>query len=241
MCTVTFIPAKDRVLITSNRDETVMRAPAAMPEAWEFGTGKILFPKDGKAGGTWIGMHNNGNVMVLLNGGFARHIPTPPYRKSRGIIFLEILDSNDPKNEFEEIDLQDIEPFTLVLCQQGQLWETRWDGAHKFVIPRPANIARMWCSATLYDEAVIEKRKSWFAAWLKENPHPTAEDVRHFHEFAGEGDTYTDLRMNRDNLLMTVSITGIEVTHEKATMHYKDLNAGLLSVNEWNINNTHSG
>src|SRR5476651_889801 len=126
MCTVTFLPFKDRLLITSTRDETILRATALPPVPYDFTTGKILFPKDGEAGGTWIATHENGNVMVLLNGAFVRHHHEPPYRKSRGIIFLNIFDSTDPKQSFEQIDLEGIEPFTLVIWAQGQLWETKW-------------------------------------------------------------------------------------------------------------------
>lgn len=104
MCTVTFVPSAKGAIITSNRDEMVMRPHAAMP-AWEqWGTGRILFPKDGLAGGTWIGMHENGAVMVLLNGAFVRHQHLPPYRRSRGLVFLDILGAADPSAMLGEID-----------------------------------------------------------------------------------------------------------------------------------------
>ena len=237
MCTVTFLPLNDRILITSNRDEQILRAPAELPEAYEYSSGKILFPKDGKAGGTWIAMHNNGNVMVLLNGAFRRHISAPPYRKSRGLIFLDIFDSEDPRLEFETIDLAGIEPFTLVIWQHNQLFESRWDGKDKCITPLPANSPRIWSSATLYDEEVIARRKQWFNQWLSENKYVTAEHIRLFHEFGGDGDERNSLRMNRDGILSTVSITGIEIMHDRSVMHYKDLSAGLLSVNEWFITN----
>jgi hypothetical protein len=31
---------------------------------------RITYPKDADAGGTWIAKHENGNAVVLLNGGF---------------------------------------------------------------------------------------------------------------------------------------------------------------------------
>ncbi|MEJ0104485.1 MAG: hypothetical protein WDO19_18810 [Bacteroidota bacterium] len=39
---------------------------------------KSNFPKDGNAGGTWFAVHENGNVIVLLNGGFKFHESAPP-------------------------------------------------------------------------------------------------------------------------------------------------------------------
>jgi len=235
MCTVTYMPLSDSILLTSNRDEQTLRPPAALPETYNGKSGKILYPKDGKAGGTWVALHNNGNVMILLNGAFKKHIPQPPYRMSRGLVFLDVFDTDEPKAAFENICLDDIEPFTLVIWQHGELWDANWDGHEKYVTPLPVNVPRIWSSVTLYDEEVVARRKSWFAEWQKETTFKTAEKMRSFHEFGGDGDEHTDLRMNRNGILQTVSITGIEIMRGKAVMHYKDIKAGLVSVNEWYI------
>ena len=235
MCTVTFIPFGDSVLITSNRDEATVRLPAALPEAYDFPGGKILFPKDGQAGGTWIALHNNGNAMVLLNGAFKKHHHQPPYRKSRGLIFLDIFDGSEPHSAFQDIDLAGIEPFTLVIWEQQSLWEARWDGTEKYLIPLPADVPRIWSSVTLYDNEVIARRRSWFNQWLRDNPYRSADKIRQFHEFGGDGDPTNSFKMNRSGMLQTVSITGIEILQHKAIMNYKDILGGLVSVNEWYI------
>jgi hypothetical protein len=232
MCTVTYIPLKDKILITSNRDELKIRTPAVSPQLYDFPNGRILFPKDGQAGGTWIGLHQNGNAMVLLNGAFVRHEHRPPYRLSRGIIFLNIFDAPDPKGSFESIDLDNIEPFTLLIFQQGSLWETKWDGTQKHVFARPADVPLILSSVTLYDAEVREQREHWFVEWLKHNPQPVAADIRKFHEFGGEGDDTINFRMNRNGKLLTVSITGMEIAPGKATMHYKDMVTDIVSVSE---------
>ena len=54
------------------------------------------------------------------------------------------------------------------------------------------------------------------------------QDILHFHQFAGEGDTQNDLLMNRNNNMLTVSVTGIEFNDERATMHYIDLKDNIL-------------
>jgi len=232
MCTLTFLPLAGKLLITSNRDEHTLRAPALAPQQYEYKTGNILFPKDGQAGGTWLAMHQNGNVMILLNGAFGRHEHKPPYRLSRGIIFLQIFDTADPKTAFEDIDLDGIEPFTLVIWQRGSLWETKWDGHDKFIIPHDAGQPHIWSSAMLYDPEVIAKREEWFSEWLAANPRPDAADIRCFHEFGGEDDERTALRMNLDGILLTVSITGLELTPGKCLMHYKDMVTGEIAVTE---------
>jgi hypothetical protein len=235
MCTVTYLPIRNGILLTSNRDEKLLRAPALLPDPYEFNSGKILFPKDGEAGGTWVAIHNNGNAMVLLNGAYHKHVPRPPYRKSRGLVFLDIFDHACPKSAFESIELDDIEPFTLVIWECGHLWEARWDGQEKYMTLLPVNAPRIWSSVTLYDDEVVGLRKAWFERWLRETSSKTAEAIRQFHEFGGNGNENISLKMNRDGKLQTVSITGIEITDGKVVMHYKDLLGGLVSVNDWYI------
>src|SRR5258706_5870429 len=128
MCTVTFIPGKEKVYLTSNRDEKHGRSPAVPPQGYDFISGKIYFPKDGTAGGTWFAVHENGNIIVVLNGIFKFHEPAPPYRKSRGLIVLELLEHESPFNVFRSISLDEIEPFTLVIWEEDELFECRWDG-----------------------------------------------------------------------------------------------------------------
>src|SRR5215510_733415 len=131
MCTVTFIRSADKIYITSNRDEKHWRSSAFPPTVYPFTSGKLLFPKDGDAGGTWIAAHENGNAIVFLNGGFVRHTPKPPYRKSRGLVLLDLIDTTDPVEQFQSLSLQNIEPFTAVIWSNGALFECRWDGAQK--------------------------------------------------------------------------------------------------------------
>ena len=64
MCTVTFIPLKGKVLLTSNRDEKGVRKKAAAPVVHTIGQYKVLFPQDTQAGGTWIGTSEIGTTMV---------------------------------------------------------------------------------------------------------------------------------------------------------------------------------
>lgn len=233
MCTVTFLPLKDKFFITSNRDEQKLREIALPPVIKQYTSGKILYPVDGRSLGTWIAAHENGNVMVLLNGAFKRHIPEPPYKKSRGLVFLDIFDATYPSENFQSMDLSGIEPFTLVLWEFAELWEFRWDGVNKFEKPLPVNAPQLWASATLYDEHVIANREHWFKEWLSEREIEkiSMTDIKHFHEFGGNGDVRNDLRMNRDGLLLTVSITAMEWHIDRTVMQYKDLITNTVSIN----------
>jgi uncharacterized protein with NRDE domain len=223
MCTVSFVPVKETYFITSNRDEKNSRGQAIPPAIYEFESGKLIFPKDADAGGSWIALHENGNVAVLLNGAFEKHICRPPYRLSRGKIFLHVIASENPVRRFDRMNLDSIEPFTLVVIDKGDLYECRWDGSKKYCRQLRNYRHYIWSSATLYEKEIIKKREQWFAGFLNRNPNPTQEDILRFHEFTGDGDKSNDLQMERNGVYSTVSISSILLTDDRASMKYLDL------------------
>lgn len=223
MCTVSFIPVNNKFFITSNRDENFLREDAIAPTSYFINGSNLLFPKDAAAGGSWISLNENGNAAVLLNGAFEKHICQPPYRLSRGIIFLDIIAGKNPVQTFLKIDLVNIEPFTIIIFENTCLYQCRWDGHQKHWVQLKNNYPCIWSSATLYNAATIKKRERWFTSWLDKNPYPTQEDILQFHQFTGEGDTNNDLLMNRDGKMLTVSVTGIELDQQQGKMHYIDL------------------
>jgi hypothetical protein len=223
MCTVTFIPVKNKIIVTSNRDEKHWRKPAVLPAVYEMKTGRILLPKDADAGGTWIAVHENGNMVVFLNGGFIKHEPKPPYKKSRGLVLTAMIDDESPHRHFHESDLENIEPFTAIIFDEGELFECRWDGEMKYDFQLNAHESHIWSSATLYDDEVIRKRKEWFEEWLKESPLPSQNDILYFHQFTGDGDVHNDLLMNRDGHVFTVSITSAAISKDAVLMRYVDI------------------
>jgi hypothetical protein len=241
MCTVTFIPAGDKIFITSNRDEKHWRSSAIAPTVYAGNTGNLLYPKDGDAGGTWIAAHENGNAIVFLNGGFIRHTPEPPYRKSRGLILLDLIDSPHPGKAFTKMPFHNIEPFTAVIWCKGQLFECRWDGKKTYAKELSVAQPHIWSSATLYDEAVVEKRQSWFRKWLQQHTQPSPDDILHFHQFTGDGDAHNDLRMNRNGQVFTVSVTLMALTDEMTQMHYLDLKNNTAFTQELTVEKSMAG
>jgi hypothetical protein len=227
MCTVTFIPAKDRIFLTSNRDEKSWRKDAVPPTVYDFESGKILFPKDADAGGTWIAVHENGNAIVFLNGGFVIHQSMPPYRKSRGLILLDLIEGATPYNSFLAIKLTGIEPFTAIVWDDNQLFECRWDGQEKHCRQYDENLPHIWSSVTLYDEDVIQKRQSWFREWLRSKSVIERSDILHFHQFTGDGDKHNDLLMNREGKVFTVSVSSLCLQKNRGSIVYLDLKNDL--------------
>lgn len=223
MCTVSFVPQKNRFFLTSNRDEKLTRKAAMHPAFYKMKTGRIAFPKDGHAGGTWIAIHENGNAIVFLNGAEVKHEKQPAYRRSRGLVLLDIIDSDDPIVTFEGIDLFNIEPFTAIIWSDRSLYQCRWDGHLRKVVEMDTNISHIWASCTLYTNEVILKRKEWFRDFLSKNPFIEQQSVVDFHLYTGEGDEHNDLRINRNGIDVTVSVTSIVIEHDQVSMKYHDL------------------
>jgi Transport and Golgi organisation 2 len=234
MCTVSFIPAAGSVIITSNRDEKLVRTPALAPAAYLHKTGFITYPKDAQAGGTWFALHQNGTAAVLLNGAFEKHHSQPPYKLSRGLVLLDILDSKQPLKQFLQLAMSatTVEPFTLVLWHEQLLYECRWDGSAKHYVQKDKSRPHIWSSVTLYDAAIRQQRENWFVQWLQQCPQPQQEQAISFHSFGGNGNIENDLVMNRSNTLSTVSITSLEIGCEKANMVYSDLVSGSQQLKQ---------
>jgi Transport and Golgi organisation 2 len=223
MCTVSFIPSHNKVFIAHNRDEKISRSKAILPKEYIVNGYTLLFPRDSAAGGSWIACNKNGSAAVLLNGAFIKHQQNPPYRKSRGVAFLDIIAAVDLYVSWCKVDLTGIEPFTIILYSHNKLYECRWDGEQKHISKPNSKQPHTWSSVTLYNETIILKRESWFYNWLQKHPAPAMDEIIQFHLHAGDGDSNNDLRMNRDNKLLTVSITAMEISEDKSIMKYLDL------------------
>ncbi|MEO6733551.1 MAG: NRDE family protein [Ferruginibacter sp.] len=230
MCTVTYIPNKHGCFITSNRDENVLRPNAVAPDVYEYNGVNAVYPRDAKENGSWIAFTQTGNAAVLLNGAFVKHFPNPPYRKSRGLVFLDIICTAQPAPCFFGMSLDHIEPFTLVLFIGGLLFEARWDGERKHFIRLDEKDSFIWSSATLYTPEIINRRKQWFEKWRLENLYPTAASIFNFHRFAGDGDSTNSVLMNLNEEMLTVSITGIDMRMDTVTMQHFDLKENKHTV-----------
>lgn len=225
MCTVTYLPdpGLNKFILTSSRDEKYSRSAAFQPKLYLRNDIKLIYPKDPDAGGTWIAISSKGTIACLLNGAFEAHIPHPPYKKSRGLVLLDSFDFKNLEEFIETYSLESIEPFTIVFLSESCFYELRWDGFKKYFKSLDCERPQIWSSATLYPEEIRLKRECWFKDWLSKESKISTESIRKFHHFGGDGDINNDIRVNRNNLLYTVSITSIEKQENKLNMIYEDL------------------
>ena len=223
MCTVSFVHSNGKIIITSNRDEKVIRPNAIEPKNYLINNKKIIFPKDQKAGGTWYAVDEHSNVLVLLNGADEKHIVSGNYKKSRGLIVLEIIGTESPFETWKTIDLDNIEPFTLVLFENYKLYQLRWNGEVKKVLGLDPNQNHIWSSSTLYSKEIREKRASWFTTFLDTKPEVTETELFNFHRYTEEKNAEHGLVINRGDVLKTLSITQAVIDKNKVAIFHHDL------------------
>lgn len=224
MCTVTYLPLGNKnFILTSSRDVPYARKKAKYPKKEVEDGVEIFYPKDGEAGGTWIGTSSKNRLICLLNGGFEYHTSRSKYKKSRGLIVKELLKVTKIYDGLEDVDLFGVEQFTLVVVDWNadlQLIEFVWDGATKH-LKKMKQTPNIWSSSTLYDSSVKQLRVDWFNKWQKANEF-TQNNILNFHHSAGIGDKHIDVMMDR-GLGGTVSITSVKKENDTVLMDYKEI------------------
>lgn len=230
MCTVTFIPLKsNNFVLTSNRDEAPNRMTIP-PKEYALNTVKALFPKDERAGGTWIGSSEHGRTLCVLNGGFTYHERQENYRLSRGVIVKQFLDEPNLEMAIQVLDLQGVEPFTLVIVDHNdklKLSQLVWDGSKKHYKELGLE-PTIWSSSSLYSEVMKEERHQWFYDFMDE--HEAADKaILQFHKTAGAGNLDYGVIMDRV-FVQTTSITQVVKTGSQIKMTFNHLEPQYVST-----------
>ena len=224
MCTVSFYKYGHETIITSNRDENLDRPMAISPKKISLPDGWAYAPIDPKGGGTWFGVRQDGNVYVLLNGATEAHLPALPYRKSRGAIMMELLTKNDFVEDWEQIDLFQIEPFTIIAYTDNNLHHVYWDGTQKTNNLLNPEVPHIWSSSTLYGPQVRPLRKQWFMDFIKENNSGVnAKSLFDFHRNTQSNDFENGLIIKRSNNISTKNITQCLIQQDAMTLTHLDL------------------
>ncbi len=228
MCTVTYIPTStESFILSANRDESPDRSPDSLSMDLSNGQ-RIIYPRDTKAGGTWIAGNDQGKAICLLNGAFKKHRHQPPYRISRGIMALAFF--NYPSIDYfvHSYEFKGIEPFTLILYDGSELAELRWDvNETKHLKVLDSLKPQIWSSATLYDSNVREWREQVFQKWLSKSRHIDLGAIQILHQFSSKGDPENDFVMNRNGKVMTVSITNLSYSPHQVKCNYFELQKGV--------------
>jgi len=216
-------------VLTSNRDEVSYR-PTFAPKLYQVENSELYFPKDSVAGGSWISVNKNGRTVCLLNGAFVKHKRKEKYGQSRGNILIELASSEkEPEQYFNEKDLSEIEPFTIVTVEKEKneithLSEFIWDGKQKHFKFLDTSKSYIWSSVTLYSDEHRKMRREWFKRFTERvNGSISPENILEFHSAKHIDDNSINVIMERKGGLKTVSITQIIATNGTSKMKYLDL------------------
>lgn len=222
MCTVSFVPTKTGVIITSNRDEKSLRQTALPPQQFNETNHQLYYPVDANSNGTWFIVGNSGTVGVLLNGAFEPHVVKEKYRVSRGVILPTVFKQNNVVEALTSFNFTGVENCTILIYQHKKLFEFKWNGEALFMKELNPHVPHIYSSVTLYNAAMIAERVQWFNQWLLQNNQPTQSDAIQFHTSAGKGNTDFGLQMNRNDLMLTVSVTSVFINENEVSLFYKD-------------------
>lgn len=232
MCTVTFFPlSSTEFVLTSSRDESPNR-PTLPPKVYSHNQLDLLYPKDAVAGGTWIGASSQKRALTLMNGGFVAHKRKDAYRLSRGVVVLELLETNSVRDFVAKFDFQGIEPFTVILMDwsvKPELLQIVWD-EKELHLESLSMEPHIWSSSPLYTVEMHAKREEWFGAFKKNNKLARASDLWEFHHEAGKGDIEIGLQIDR-GMVRTKSITQLVLTPQVVESIYHDLESGETQAN----------
>lgn len=139
-------------IITQNRDESHLRPTSDKIETRKFGTKEFTGPIDLVSNGTWM-YYTDSFVVCILNGEYEKHQHRPPYSRSRGLIALDFLNYNTVNEFVEQINLEGVEPFTMVMLDRHSNYKTIlvWNGHHKYLEDHYDEQLIVRSSSTLYD------------------------------------------------------------------------------------------
>jgi hypothetical protein len=144
-------------ILTQNRDESYLRPTSDEILTREFEGQKFTGPIDLVSNGTWM-YYTDDYAVCILNGEYKKHSHQPPYRKSRGLILLDFLQYTSVEEFVNEIDLEGIEPFTMVMVHRKSPERKIlvWDEKEKFLEDHSDKVLIVRSSSTLYDSSEKE-------------------------------------------------------------------------------------
>lgn len=209
MCTVTLIRRESHLIVTMNRDEQKSRS-AELPPAY-FDESDVLAPRDGNAGGTWIGVNHRGYFACLLNSYVVK--VSPPNPPSRGFVIPTILKSAEPFVSVETTDFSAYMPFRLILGDISQAFFFHWNGQE--LVKETLNITDsvMISSSSWQETEVLAVRNAAFNAWKMSDSPFDEQGLPTIHRFQPKDDAESGILVSRPNT-HTTSITQITLTRD---------------------------
>jgi hypothetical protein len=214
MCILSIVKSQQGIVITSNRDEQRSRKNSLAPEFLDLGKCKAIIARDAQAQGTWMLTDNLGRTAILLNGAFETHIPSPPYRESRGIILMNLFQEDNFKSAFLFFNLEKIEPFQVIYLDRNQAFQCVWDGNQKHLFELDLSTPQGFFSPTLYSKEQQDEKRNHFFKTLGEIDSIDSAQLLEFHSNQNINSSDLNFFMSREHQT-TKSISQVELNSTK--------------------------
>lgn len=233
MCTLTYIHTEKGAIITSSRDEKTDRK-SLLPREYEINGKKIFFSKDIEKNGTWLAL-NNKTVVCLLNGAEENLGNELFFTESRGKIVLERFRFEDNLLFFNQLNLENFAPFTMVIFDfdKKNIEEIIWNGNEKTLRKVTQNTSKIWSSSTLYTKEIRQKRELWFSEFLNQNPNINTDTVFKFHTYPHTDNSEQNIFMKRNDGKQTVSISQIEILDSEVNYRFWNVFDNTEEKKQW--------
>lgn len=222
MCTLTYMPTRQGFIFTHTRDESPGRPASKKLQERSTKSGKMYFPQDLEARGTWMALGNN-RAACLLNGGSKAYDRKAKYELSRGNIIPSLFEHDSTQAFYAQHNFAPYEPFTLIVREGHDLFQLIHDLDQNELIVHNYKELNIWSSTKLYTPEVRKKRQEQFYNWLAQKPKPAAAEIKDFHLRGQENADGPGFRIKVQGLIETVSLTQIEVAPNSASIFYQRL------------------
>lgn len=205
-----------------NRDERLSRRPAGPPRVIRLGDGEAIAPRDGQAGGTWIGVNSHGLAVALANVYSDPAPPMPEARISRGMLVSEALRCRDQVAVLTLLEMKTLsryEPFQLIAFAPGCLPQSSlWDGSAHSVISHSAP-GLITTSSSRDQEGASRIRGALFANAAEGASGLTPQVLDELHRSREPEPGPYAISMERSDA-GTVSMSVIRVSADRASFSY---------------------
>lgn len=239
MCTIAFIPKNGQYYFASLRDESPKRPAALVPAFIYANNTRCLAPVDPLGGGTWVGINEYRCVIILMNGGCKNHAKKSKYAVSRGAIVKKLLADTRPVIGWNLMNLINVEPFTLIVWADEQLFQLVWNGRKKQTLHLSKTETHIWSSATLYSYKAQNYRANLFKNWIVRQSIISQLSLLDF--FKMYDDPLNGFFINRNGLVKTLSYTFMATTidntvivsyHDCISSQYHTSKISILTNNQ---------
>ena len=131
---------------------------------------------------------------------------------------------------FQELNLDGIEPFTMIIVHENKLYEFQWNEKAKHINQLDSSLPHIWSSSTLYTAEIARKKSEIFYDFLNAKKSISLNDIKDIHRNGKVGDPEQDFVMNRHNIVCTISVSHVVVDKKEVVFEFENLVAGEHQV-----------